>query len=214
MSEARSARTFHGGSSSLDLVDLSPGSFRRLRGAFLGGHDLAVLGHGQDFAVGRRHRLQRRLGLFQLEAQLAGSASQLFFQPVAHLFGVMSLVAEGGGDEDQLVAALLHDWLEDIPGATADMLEHRFGHRVRWMVEALSDSTVHPKSAWQPRKEAYIATLAAKPADIKLVSAADKLHTAQTLVRDLRVEGLDTFDRFSGGVRGTVWYYAEVAAAF
>ena len=132
---------------------------------------------------------------------------------VAHLFGVMSLVAEGGGDEDQLVAALLHDWLEDIPGATADMLEHRFGHRVRWMVEALSDSTGHPKPAWQPRKEAYIATLAAKPADIKLVSAADKLHNAQTLVRDLRVEGLDTFTRFSGGVRGTLWYYAEVAVA-
>jgi (p)ppGpp synthase/HD superfamily hydrolase len=132
---------------------------------------------------------------------------------IAHLFGVLSLVAEGGGDEDQLVAALLHDWLEDIPGATGDVLEHRFGHRVRWMVEALSDSTSHPKPAWQERKEAYLATLAAKPADVKLVSAADKLHNAQTLVRDLRVEGLSTFDRFSGGVRGTLWYYASVASA-
>jgi (p)ppGpp synthase/HD superfamily hydrolase len=132
---------------------------------------------------------------------------------VSHLFAVMALVAEGGGDEDQLVAALLHDWLEDIPGASPEHIERHFGHRVRHIVEALTDTMAHPKPAWQARKEAWLATLAARPAEIKLVAAADKLHNAQGLLRDMRVEGLETFLRFSGGVRGTLWYYAHIVTS-
>ena len=77
----------------------------------------------------------------------------------SHLFAVTGLVAEAGGDEDRLVAAMLHDWLEDIAGATAQKLEADFGSRVRRIVEGCTDTTTHPKPPWHARKEAFIARL-------------------------------------------------------
>jgi (p)ppGpp synthase/HD superfamily hydrolase len=132
---------------------------------------------------------------------------------VSHLFAVTSLVAEAGGDEDQLVAAMLHDWLEDIPDASADELERRFGSRVRQLVEAVTDTDQHPKPPWKERKERFITHIRHQPAEVKLVCCADKLHNAQTLVRDLRLVGPATMDRFRGGREGTVWYYATVSEA-
>jgi len=132
---------------------------------------------------------------------------------VSHLFAVTGLVAEGGGDEDQLVAAILHDWLEDVPEATAAKLEEDFGTRVRRIVEGCTDTTLHPKPPWHARKEAFIARIAHEPVDTKLVCAADKLHNATTLVRDLRLHGPSTMDRFNGGREGTLWYYDAVADA-
>jgi (p)ppGpp synthase/HD superfamily hydrolase len=132
---------------------------------------------------------------------------------VSHLFAVTGLVAEGGGDEDQLVAAVLHDWLEDVPGATPEALEADFGARVRRIVEGCTDTTLHPKPPWHARKEAFIARIADEPADVKLVCCSDKLHNAGTLVRDLRLHGHQTLDRFRGGREGTLWYYRAVADA-
>src|SRR5829696_6971427 len=67
---------------------------------------------------------------------------------LAHLLQVMVLVAEHGGDEDQMIAAVLHDYLEDIDGASADSLRVRFGDRVTDLVVGLSDTTVRPKPPW------------------------------------------------------------------
>jgi (p)ppGpp synthase/HD superfamily hydrolase len=132
---------------------------------------------------------------------------------LSHLFAVTALVAEGGGDEDQLIAAMLHDWLEDVPTASSTVLEARFGPVVRRIVEAVSDTTEHPKPPWRARKEAFLLHIASQPADVKLVCCADKLHNTQTLVRDLRLHGASTLDRFRGGREGTLWYYATVASA-
>lgn len=132
---------------------------------------------------------------------------------VTHLLAVTALVGEAGGDEDQLIAAVLHDWLEDVEHSTVEHLEEAFGARVARLVLALSDTTELPKPPWRPRKEAYIAHLREQPAEVKLVSACDKLHNATTLLRDLRADGPATLDRFSGGRDGTVWYYHEVARA-
>jgi (p)ppGpp synthase/HD superfamily hydrolase len=132
---------------------------------------------------------------------------------VSHLFGVTSLVAEGGGDEDQLIAAMLHDWLEDVPEASSTALEERFGPRVRRIVEACTDTQETPKPEWRPRKERFIASLRHAQADERLVCCADKLHNVTTLVRDLRAHGPATMDRFRGGRQGTLWYYQEVTGA-
>lgn len=132
---------------------------------------------------------------------------------ISHLFAVTALVAEGGGDEDQLIAAMLHDWLEDVPDAESIVLYNRFGERVERIVLALSDTTETPKPPWRPRKEAFLARVAKEPADVKLVCVADKLHNALTLVRDLQQHGPSTLDRFRGGREGTVWYYRSVAEA-
>ncbi|MEQ1566741.1 MAG: HD domain-containing protein [Myxococcota bacterium] len=132
---------------------------------------------------------------------------------ISHLFAVTALVAEGGGDEDQLIAAMLHDWLEDIPGSSGEELHRRFGGRVQRIVEALTDTIEHPKPPWRARKERFIEHIREQPAEVKLVCSADKLHNGQTLVRDLLRDGPATLDRFRGGRDGTAWYYAAVAEA-
>ena len=76
-----------------------------------------------------------------------------------------------------------------------------------------ADTTVHPKPPWHARKEAFVAKIAAEHVDVKLVCCADKVHNASTLVRDLRLNGPTTLDRFTGGREGTLWYYRAVADA-
>lgn len=132
---------------------------------------------------------------------------------ITHLFAVTALVGEHGGDEEQLVAAMLHDYLEDIPGTSVGELEQRFGDRVARLVLALSDSTVQPRPPWRERKEAHLAKLRSAPAEVKLICAADKLHNVRSVLSDHRVGGDAVFDHFSGGREGTLWYHREVHAA-
>src|SRR5690606_37463394 len=106
-----------------------------------------------------------------------------------HLLQVMVWVGEHGGSEDQMIAAVLHDYLEDIEGATPDELEASWGPEVRRLVEALSDSHSHPKPPWRARKEAYLRHLRDQPADVKLISVCDKLHNARSIQRYLLSEG-------------------------
>ncbi len=132
---------------------------------------------------------------------------------VTHLFSVAALVGEHGGDEDQMIAAILHDYLEDVPEADPEHLRQRFGDRVTRMVIALSDSTELPKPPWRDRKEAYLAALPGKADDTKLVSAADKLHNCRSLHEDLLRHGPETYQRFRGGLEGTLWYYQSLVTA-
>lgn len=132
---------------------------------------------------------------------------------LAHLLAVMVTVAEHGGDEDQLVAAVLHDYLEDIEGSSRDQLDRDFGPRVGALVAGLSDTVERPKPAWRPRKEAYIAHLARAKPDLKLISVADKLHNARCLERDLRQVGDEVWGRFSAPRDATLWYYRAVVTA-
>ncbi len=132
---------------------------------------------------------------------------------LTHLLAVAAMVGEGGGDEDQIIAALLHDWLEDIPGAQASLLEDKFGLRVRRLVEALSDTVVQPKPPWRERKERYIAHLYDEPPEVKLISVADKLHNCRSTVIDLRQSGIQIFERFNAKQGGTLWYYQALIPA-
>ncbi len=130
---------------------------------------------------------------------------------VTHLYAVAAIVGENGGDEEQMTAALLHDWLEDIPGASETALRQRFGNRVADIVVALTDTVEHPKPPWRQRKEAHIAHLRQASADIRLVCAADKLHNARSIIRDLNRDGITTFARFAGGAVGTSWYFCAIS---
>lgn len=132
---------------------------------------------------------------------------------VSHLFSVTALVAEFGGDEDQLIAAMLHDYLEDIPGASMQVLRDRWGDRVAELVLALTDTMEQPKPAWQQRKETYLAHLRHTPPDVRLISAADKLHNCRMIRRDLRTTGARAFQWFTGRRDGTLWYYQSVVEA-
>ena len=132
---------------------------------------------------------------------------------VTHLLAVMTLVGEYGGDEDQMMGAVLHDYLEDIQGASADLLRLRFGDKVARFVVALSDSTTLPKPPWRERKEIYLEHLAGESPDLKLISCADKLHNCMCIRRDYLAIGDAVWGRFSGGKEGTLWYYRAVCMA-
>lgn len=132
---------------------------------------------------------------------------------ITHLFAVTAIVGENGGDEDQLIAAILHDYLEDVEDADVDALEAKFGPRVRRFVEALTDATTHPKPPWRPRKEAYVSHLVGESAELKLISAADKLHNCRAIRADFARMGPAIFGRFTGQRDGTLWYYRAVTEA-
>jgi (p)ppGpp synthase/HD superfamily hydrolase len=132
---------------------------------------------------------------------------------VAHLWGVASLVAEMGGTEDEIIAGLLHDAVEDQGGLPIlRQIEEEFGSEVARVVLACSDTTESPKPPWQARKEAYLHRLRQADRSVVRVSLADKIHNARSLVMDLRESGLDALEKFSGKKDGTLWYYREVTA--
>ena len=134
---------------------------------------------------------------------------------VAHLLSVAALVLEDGGDEDQAIAALLHDAVEDQGGmATLEEIRLRFGENVTIIVDALTDAYTIPKPPWRPRKEAYIAHLHEASPEVRRVSLADKLHNARTILNSVQEEGENTWDRFRGGKEGTLWYYRSLVTVF
>ncbi len=134
---------------------------------------------------------------------------------VTHLLGVASIVGENGGTEDEVIAALLHDAVEDQGGGvTREEIVARFGSTVAATVDGCSDTDVEPKPPWRERKEDYIAHVAGASESVRLVSAADKLHNARAILADLRTLGDELWGRFKGGKDGTLWYYREILGVF
>lgn len=137
---------------------------------------------------------------------------------VSHLMQVAGLVLEAGGDEDQAIAGLFHDAIEDpndrsVAEVRRD-LEERFGPRVLHIVEGCTDTDVHPKPDWEVRKKAYLDHLRTADDEVLLVSAADKLHNARSILTDLREHGRELWDRFNVEREDSLWYYRSLVNAF
>jgi (p)ppGpp synthase/HD superfamily hydrolase len=136
---------------------------------------------------------------------------------VAHLLAVASIALEHGADEDEAIAAVLHDAVEDQGGAAVEIeIRRRFGDKVADIVKACSDTDAVPKPPWRARKERYIAHIGAATtsASARLISAADKLHNARSILADFRSHGDDLWTRFTGGRDGTLWYYRALVTEF
>ncbi len=134
---------------------------------------------------------------------------------LAHLLGVTALVLEDGGDEDQAIAALLHDAAEDQGGrAILEEIKIRFGDRVASIVDGCTDTYEDPKPAWRQRKENYIEHLRLAAPDVRRVSLADKLQNARSILVDLKRSGDEVWGRFNGGKEGTMWYYRALVKVF
>ena len=134
---------------------------------------------------------------------------------ISHLLAVAASALEHGADEDQAIAALLHDAVEDQGGVeTLSQIVQRFGPRVARIVEGCSDTlSSHPKPPWRERKEAYIAHLREASASVRLVSACDKLHNARSILRDLAAIGDEFWGRFTASEEESLWYYRSVVEA-
>ncbi len=134
---------------------------------------------------------------------------------IAHLLGVTSLVLEDGGQEDEAIAALLHDAVEDQGGIeTLKEIQQRFGLEVADIVIGVTDAISDPKPPWRERKEAYIASIRTASPAVLRVSLADKVYNARATLRDIRREGESAWERFNGGKEGTLWYYHQLILEF
>ena len=145
----------------------------------------------------RLHRSQRRRG------------SDVPY--VAHLLSVAALVLEHGGSEEEAIAALLHDAVEDQGGdAVRQEIVREFGARVGEIVEGCTDTDATPKPPWKERKLAHLAHVRGADRSVRLVLAADKLHNGRSILVDWQSHGATLWERFSGGREGTLWYYREM----
>jgi (p)ppGpp synthase/HD superfamily hydrolase len=161
---------------------------------------------------------------------------------LSHLLAVSALVMEHGGGEDEAIAALLHDAVEDAgkvlqsvravlgdsrisqSEAGVRVLEHirqRFGEAVAQIVRECGDTETEPKPPYLERKQAYLRHLTEASPPARLVSAADKLHNLRAIVADYRTHGEALWQRFVSEAetieekrRLTLWYYRELAKEF
>jgi (p)ppGpp synthase/HD superfamily hydrolase len=143
---------------------------------------------------------------------------------MAHLLGVAALVMAEAGHaaipvtEDMVIAALLHDTVEDHGGYTRlEDLEQNFGPNVARMVKGLTDSFSEDsggKEPWRKRKEAYIRRLRKEPAEVQLISAADKLYNARAILEDYREIGSEIWKRFKRGREDQLWYFNSLLKVF
>ena len=137
---------------------------------------------------------------------------------LAHLLVVCGLVMEDGGDEDEAIAAILHDAVEDGGGRLLlERISDEFGSHVAAIVEGLTDNLEGPEDeSWIDRKRRYLAHLPKVTDDAVLrVALADKVHNARSLVRDYREEGHVLWDRFTQKTaREQLWYYSGLLAFF
>lgn len=127
---------------------------------------------------------------------------------ISHLLSVAALVLEDGGSEDEAIAALLHDAIEDRGGAkTREEILQKFGEKVVIIVDGCTESEVIPKPPWRERKLAALETLRSASPSVRRVILADKLHNARSILMDLEREGETVWNRFKGGKEGTLWFY-------
>lgn len=134
---------------------------------------------------------------------------------ISHLMAVAALVLENGGNEDEAIAALLHDTAEDCGGRPVlEEIRRRFGEPVASIVEDCSDTLESPKPRWQPRKQRYLEHLETAPESTLLVSLADKVHNARSLALEYRRVGDRLWQRFTATREQTFWYYQSLLDLF
>ena len=156
---------------------------------------------GFAFAL-KKHRTQRRKG------------KRVPY--IEHLMGVCSIALHYGATEDEAIAALLHDVVEDCGGEPVlQEVRNEFSPRVAAIVESCTDDMTGHRTPWQVRKEKYLEHLRETRDDgACLVSAADKLHNARAILADYREVGEEVWKKFNRGREGTLWYYRELVKAF
>ena len=134
---------------------------------------------------------------------------------LSHLLSVSALVLKHGRDEDQAIAGLLHDAVEDQGGErTLEEIRAHFGDRVAGFVADCTDSRAVPKPPWRERKEAYVAAIPARSRESLLISLADKTDNARAILGDYRENGDQVWARFSVKKDGTRWYYQSLSELF
>jgi (p)ppGpp synthase/HD superfamily hydrolase len=143
---------------------------------------------------------------------------------ITHLIGVASLVMGESGHvrfpvtEDMVIAALLHDAVEDEGGLPRlHDIEANFGKEVAKIVEGCTDSFEEDsskKQQWELRKTSYIRRLRKESQATLLVSVADKVYNARAILEDYRNIGPEVWERFKRGRDKQLWYFNELIKVY
>jgi (p)ppGpp synthase/HD superfamily hydrolase len=132
---------------------------------------------------------------------------------VGHLLAVSALVLEDGGDEDEAIAALLHDAIED-QGASRDVLLRRFGARVAEIVEGCTEPDLQPQEPWRQHKWRYLTKIGRGSVAVHRVALADKLHNGRSLLHHLQQRGSEVWQCFRATPEDLLWFYDTQLALF
>ncbi len=134
---------------------------------------------------------------------------------VAHLLAVAALVLEDGGSEDEAIAALLHDSVEDQGGLEIlEKIKQDFGENVAKIVAGCTESETFPKPPWKERKSRYLQQIRAGSKAVQRVFLADKLHNSRCLLLQLQQEGKGVWQQFRGGKSGTFKFYQSLLSSY
>jgi (p)ppGpp synthase/HD superfamily hydrolase len=145
----------------------------------------------------------------QLHAKQVRKCSDIPY--ISHLLSVAALILEDGGDEEEAIAGLLHDAVEDRGGIkTREAILRQFGERVVSIVDGCTEPYLEPKPPWRDRKLQYIEQMRHASPSVLRVSMADKLHNARSILVDWHREGDTVWDKFNGGKEGTLWFYRSL----
>ena len=136
--------------------------------------------------------------------------------PTSHPVAVASLALKMGADEDEAIAALFHDAVQDQSGAPRLVeITGRFGDRVARILADCTDwNGTGRRPPWRKRKRAYLKSLSSKPVDALLIALAAKTLEVRSIVGALAVHGNVVWDQFTGGRTGVLWYYSALAEVF
>lgn len=134
---------------------------------------------------------------------------------ISHLMSVAALVLEAGGNEDEAIAALLHDAVEDQGGKTIrDEIHREFGNIVVTIVDGCTESDIKPKPPWLERKTRFLDQLRHASPSVRLVSLADKLHNARSILSELQQQGDVIWSNFNSSKENIFWYYRSLLKVY
>ncbi|MBC6434185.1 HD domain-containing protein [Nostoc sp. HG1] len=134
---------------------------------------------------------------------------------ISHLLSVTALVLEAGGTEEEAIAALLHDTIEDQGGKTIrEDIRQRFGETIATIIDGCTEWDTPPKPPWLERKQRYLQHLRHASSSVRLVSLADKLHNSRSLLADWRQYGDVIWTNFTAGKEKTLWFYQSLLEVY
>ena len=138
---------------------------------------------------------------------------------IVHPYSVAFLLAHYIDDEDVIIAALLHDTLEDVPEYSAALLRAEFGDRVCAIVEEVTEAFTQAEKEnhdlrganWRARKEQYLLNLSNDSQEALLVATADKIHNMRNTLDEYSIHGTEVWDKFKRNADNLIWFYTEAA---
>ena len=170
-------------------------------------HSIRLL-HAFNLAASKHGTQQRKVATVEEDRGLTG------IPYLSHLMAVAAIVFESGGDEDAVIAALLHDVVED-QDVSVQSIRELFGDKVAAIVNSCSEHwdrvEGQGKPPWEERKQTHVERLSGADAAALLVTAADKIHNGESILNDIDTHGDVVRERFNADRQDILWYYTSVS---